>query len=197
MNQSMADGRAEDSGPQEDTRLLLLSRQDPYAFSRFYERNSSRVLAYFYRRTFCPTTSGELTAETFAQAYEWRRRFDPANGGSGRAWLFGIAGHLHKDWVRRAVVADRARRRLGITTPTLLDDDLEQVIDRIDLSAMRSALQEGLAQLSPRLRDAVLLRVALDVPYVDVAEQLGCTVGAARVRVSRALDHLHAAVETS
>ena len=55
--------------------------------------------------------------------------------------------------------------------------------------------QEALAQLSPKVRDAVLLRVALDLPYEVVAEQLGCTVGAARVRVSRGLEHLSPIVD--
>jgi RNA polymerase sigma-70 factor (ECF subfamily) len=153
------------------------------------------VLGWFYRRTLCRQTSGELTAEAFARGFEARRRFDPDRGGSAVAWLFGICGNLLREWQRKAVVSDRARRRLGIVTPVVTEDDLADLDDLIDLSTMRAALQEALAQLSPKVRDAVLLRVALDLPYDVVAEQLGCTVGAARVRVSRGLEHLSPIVD--
>jgi RNA polymerase sigma-70 factor (ECF subfamily) len=52
------------------------------------------------------------------------------------------------------------------------------------------ALASGLDELSPKLREAVRLRVGEDLPYDEVAERLGCTVLAARTRVSRGLDQL-------
>lgn len=183
------------SRPDEDTRLLVASLRDPRAYADFYERNSHRVLGWFYRRTLCRQTAGDLTAEAFARGFEARRRFDSRGGGSAVAWLFGICGNLLREWQRKAVVSDRARRKLGIVTPAVSEDDLAHLDDMIDLSTMREALQEALAQLSPKVRDAVLLRVALDLPYEVVAEQLGCTVGAARVRVSRGLEHLSPVVE--
>ena len=198
MNLSMAggatDGPGDDRGD-EDTRLLVASRRQPLAFDELYRRNWDRVLAYFYRRILCPYTSSELAAETFARAFESRARFT-SDQGTGVAWIFGIAGNLYHDWLRRAAVADKARRRLGIATPTLVDEDLERIEALIDLVPMRDALQAGLGLLSPKLRDAVLLRVALDLPYEEVAEALGCSVGAARVRVSRGLDSLLDHLET-
>ena len=176
----------------DDGWLLRRARDDPEAFAAFYERNVDAVLAWFHRRTGNAAVSGDLTAETFAQAFRWRRRFDPARGSSGRAWLFGIAANLHRDWVRRAAVDDRARRKLGITTPTVTDDDLERILDRVDLAAQHDELRAGLDRLTPRVRHAVVLRVALDLPYVTVAERLGCSVGAARERVSRGLAALRA-----
>jgi RNA polymerase sigma-70 factor (ECF subfamily) len=97
---------------------------------------------------------------------------------------------MHKQWLRRGVVQEKARRRLGISTPELTEDDLEHIDDLVDTSDLRSGLQAALGQLSDATRDAVLLRVALDLPYVQVAELCGCSVGAARVRVARGLDSL-------
>jgi len=146
-------------------------------------------VSYFYRRTFCAHTAAELTAETFAQAWSSRRRFDQRSG-SGRAWLFGIAGNLHRQWLRRGVVRDKARRQLGISTPELTEDDLERIDYLIDTSDLRAGLQDALQHLSPATRDAVLMRVALDLPYEQVAELCGCSIGAARVRVARGLSAL-------
>lgn len=174
----------------EDTQLLLAARKDPAAFDELFVRNWDRVVAYFYRRILCPQTSSELAAETFARAYEHRRRFRPVDGSGAVAWLFGIAGNLHRDWLRRAVVSDRARRRFRIETPELRQDDLDRIESLVDLVEFRGALKEALETLNPTLRDAVLLRIAFDLPYPEVAEELGCSVGAARVRVSRGLGHL-------
>jgi RNA polymerase sigma-70 factor (ECF subfamily) len=190
MTQVMAgDSRPEHCGADEDGADLVAARGDPSAFIRVYDRNNQRVLAYFYRRTMCPHTSAELAAETFAQAWTSLRRFDPGVG-TGRGWLFGIAGNLYKQWLRRGVVRERARRRLAITTPTLKDEDLERIDDLVDTTALRAELMGALDQLSPAVRDAVLLRVALDLPYDQVATTLGCSVGAARVRVARGLSLL-------
>lgn len=174
--------------------LLVAARRDPAVFTGVYDLQSRRVLAFFYRRVLCPHTASELMAETFAEAFASRRRYDPQRG-SGTAWLFGIAGNLYRQWLRRSVVQDKARRRLGIQTPVLVDDDLEAIEQLIDLEPVREALTGSLAELSPKVRDAVLLRVALDLPYEEVAALLGCTVGTARVRVSRGLEVLRAGME--
>lgn len=181
-------------GCDEDSLDLVATSRDPLAFARFYERNSRRVLAFFYRRTFCAHTAAELTAETFAQALASYQRFDPRLG-PGRAWLFGIAGNLYRQWLRRGVVRARARRRLGIITPELTVDDLDRIDEEIDTTELRAGLRSALDQLSPGVRDAVLMRVALDLPYEHVATALGCTVGAARVRVARGLNSLAGLLE--
>jgi RNA polymerase sigma-70 factor (ECF subfamily) len=166
--------------------LLVAALYDEDAFGAFFDRNHERVMAYFYRRTFCPHTSADLCAETFAQVWTSIRRFDP-EAGTGRAWLFGIAGNLHRQWLRRGFVRTRARRRLGMATPELTIDDLERIDRMVDTTDLRAGLQAALAQLSPGVRDAVLMRVALDLPYDTVAEVCHCSVGAARVRVARGL----------
>jgi RNA polymerase sigma-70 factor (ECF subfamily) len=186
---SMGGEPARDPGADEDGRLLVAALEDQDAFGVFFDRNYRRILAYFYRRTFCPHTSADLCAETFAQAWTSIHRFDPG-AGSGRAWLFGIAGNLHRQWLRRGSVRRRARRRLGIETPELTNDDLERIDHMVDTSDLREGLQNALSQLSPAVRDAVLMRVALDLPYETVAEVCACTVGAARVRVARGLASL-------
>jgi RNA polymerase sigma factor (sigma-70 family) len=189
MNPTMTSGSVGGPGGDEGTRLLVAARSDPEAFAAFYALTAERVVAYFYRRILCPYTSTDLMAETFARAYEHRRRFDPA-GGSAIAWVFGIAGNLYLGWLRTASVGNRARRRLRLETPVLLDEDLERIESLVDLMPFRSALKAALEDLSPNVRAAVVLRVAEDKPFDEVAEILGCSIGAARVRVSRGVAQL-------
>jgi RNA polymerase sigma-70 factor (ECF subfamily) len=188
MNQLMV-GNSDGEPGDGDGRLLIAAVSDRDAFGQFYDRNNQRVIAYFYRRTFCPHTAAELAAETFAQALLSLKRYDP-RAGTGRAWLFGIAGNLYRQWLRRGVVRDKARRQLGVSTPELTEDDLDRIDFLVDTSALRAGLREALTQLTPGVRDAVLLRIGLDLSYEEVAQMCDCSVGAARVRVARGLHSL-------
>ncbi|HJR26010.1 MAG TPA: sigma-70 family RNA polymerase sigma factor [Acidimicrobiales bacterium] len=175
-------------GPDEE--LLVAARSDSTCFALFYDRHRPQVLGFFHRRTSCPHTSAELTAETFARAYAARGRFDPALG-SGAGWLMGVAANLFRAWVRAGVASAEVGRRWGSAAPRHSEDDLERIDARVDRERLGLRLDAALAGLSSAVRDAVLLRVGLDLPYAEVAARLGCTEGAARVRVSRGLDRLH------
>jgi RNA polymerase sigma-70 factor (ECF subfamily) len=179
-----------------DGTLLLAARQEPGEFARFYDRNSHLVIAYFYRRTACPHTSADLSAETFAEALASLHRFD-SNRGTGRGWLFGIAGNQYRQWLRRGRVRDNARRKLGMQITEWDNTDLERIEALVDFGPVRSGLQEALLSLPASMREAVILRVGFEMPYPEVADRLGCTVNNARVRVSRGLDRLMEALETA
>ena len=64
-----------------------------------------------------------------------------------------------------------------------------------DAERLGRGLRAALDSLSPGVRDAVLMRVGLDLPYEEVALSLGCSVGAARVRVTRGLHSLAEVME--
>ena len=167
-----------------DAELIRLSDEDGEAFGLLYDRHVESIFAWCRARA--GDAAADMTAEVFARAWLHRRRFrDEANGSAG-PWLFGIAGNLYRDWVRRRRVETSARRRLGL--PELAEDlDLERVDERLSL---RPDALEALASLGPADRDALELRVVEDRPYAEVASQLDCTPQAARLRVSRALRRL-------
>jgi len=172
-----------------DAELLTAARRDPAAFAAFCDRHAVAVLGFFARRTTCAATAADLTAETFAQAYASRRRYRDT-GDPATAWLFAIARRQLAGFVRRQAVDDRARRRLGIAPSALDDVSFERIEDLADLRALRGALEDALASLPPEQAEAIRLRVLRELSYADVAGRLGCSEGAARVRVCRGLDRL-------
>lgn len=171
--------------PRSDAELLRAARRDPEAFGVFYDRHGDALLAFFARRTADAQTAADLTAETFARAFASRRRFRDV-GAPATAWLFAIARHQLSGWIRREAVEDRARRRLGLGRVVLDDEQIDRIEALSDVDGVRSALD----QLPRGLADAVSLRVADDLSYAEVVLRLGCSEGAARVRVSRGLSRL-------
>jgi RNA polymerase sigma-70 factor (ECF subfamily) len=183
-------------GHRSDAELLRASARDPEAFGVFYDRHGAAVLAYFQRRTACAETAADLAAETFAAAFHARRRYRDT-GAPALSWLIGIARHLLADWIQYERVQARARARLRMERLELDDAALRRIEELADLTAVRARLDAALAELTPDSAEAVRLRVGAELPYAEVARRLGCTEGAARVRVARALTKLADTLEAT
>lgn len=177
------------SDPRSDDELLLASPRDPSAFGEFYDRHSDDVLAFLLARTGCRDTAADLMSETFAAALLSLDRYRPGGREAARQWLYGIAKNKLRQLHRWRRVDARARARLRVTArPT--DEDLDRAEDRLDAVELRRTVARSVHALSPKLREAVTLRVVDDLPYPEVAARLGCSEQAARARVSRALSRL-------
>ena len=177
-----------------DDELLRRARHAPDTFATFYERTFDDVFAFFRRRVFDGELAADLTAETYAQLLRNLRRFDPARGGA-RQYLYGIAKNQHLMWQRRGVVSHKNRHAVRMQALPAWSEDENEVVDRMDAARLTDAVRRALDVLSDGERAAVELRVLEGRAYRDVAEELGCTEVAARVRVSRALAKLALALD--
>lgn len=176
-----------------DAELLARTGREPKAFAAFYRRHERLVLRFLMARCRDPELTADLAAETFASALEAADRFDSARSGgtSAAPWLLAIARNTLLTSVRRGVVADDARRRLGCEPLALGDDALA----RVELRASSELpIEQLLGDLSPDLRDAVVARVLEERDYDEIAARLGCSQQVVRKRVSRGLTRLRSAL---
>jgi RNA polymerase sigma-70 factor, ECF subfamily len=164
-------------------------------FTEFYSVHSKPLLAFFARRTFDVEAARDLTAETFAQAFQHRRRFRGKTEAEAAGWLYGIARHQLSRYARTGKVERKAIERLGIRVPDVSDEDHERIVELAGLADLRGRVAAAFGELSEDQRDALRLRVIDDRTYPEVAEQLGISEQTARARVSRALRRLADAVE--
>jgi RNA polymerase sigma-70 factor (ECF subfamily) len=174
---------------------LERSRREPSAFADVYHAEARRLLVFFARRTFDVEVARDLTAETFAQAFEHRRRFRGSSDAEGTAWLYGIARHQLGRYFRRGVVHQKAVERLGIEVPAIPDDDYQRIVELAGLSDLRHCIATALSGLGPDERQALRLRIVDERSYAEVAATLGVSEQTARARVSRALRRLADAIE--
>ena len=153
---------------------MARQRLDADRLAAAYERDGRRLLIFFTRRTYDAQLAVDLVAETYARAFEQRRRFaaDPGDRDALAAWVFGIGRN----------VLHEAEEQIRIEELAALGE-------------LRSAVQGALAELGPEQREAVRLRVVDELGYPAVAARLGVSEQTARARVSRALRALAAAVD--
>ncbi|MBA2634405.1 MAG: sigma-70 family RNA polymerase sigma factor [Chloroflexi bacterium] len=159
----------------------------PSEFSRVYDAKAQELLAFLMRRTFDVEVARDLTAETFAQAFEHRRRFRGQTDAEASAWLYSIARHQLGRYARNGVIQRKAVERLGIELPAVSDDDHQRIIELAGLADLRKSVADAVSTLPPDQREALRLRVIDEHPYSDVAATLGVSEETARARVSRAL----------
>jgi RNA polymerase sigma factor (sigma-70 family) len=166
---------------------LHAAARTPSAFSRVYEAKARELLTFFVRRTFDVEVARDLTAETFAQAFEHRRRFRGKTDAEAAAWLYGIARHQLARYARTGVIHRKAVARLGVDVPAVSEDDHHRIVELAGLADLRKTVADAFAALPPAQREALRLRVIDEHAYPDVAAALGVSEETARARVSRAL----------
>jgi RNA polymerase sigma factor (sigma-70 family) len=162
----------------------------PSVFSRVYEAKAQEVFVFLLRRTFDVEVARDLTAETFAQAFEHRGQFRGSTDPEAAAWLYGIARHQLGRYARNGVIQRKAVERFGIQMPPVSEDDYQRIVELAGLADLRKIVADAYSTLPPEQREALQLRVVDQHAYRDVAATLGVSEETARARVSRALRRL-------
>jgi RNA polymerase sigma-70 factor (ECF subfamily) len=156
-------------------------RQD--AFEILFREHQREVYGWILRIVRNQATAEELTVETFWRIYRAHARFNPRRGFA--AWARRIATHAAIDWLRaqRAQVAANA-----LELPPDLPAPPEN--DSVITAELRCKTAQAFARLKPGLRVAATLAVIEERPHKEIAEALGISVAAVKVRVFRALRQL-------
>jgi RNA polymerase sigma-70 factor (ECF subfamily) len=158
---------------------------DRDSFALLIGRYSDPLYRHALGMTGSPDVAEDILQTSFIKAYhhlgEVRGRFD--------AWLFRIVANGCKDWlknIRRTHLSyDEDDQPSGYASP---DEDLDRTELRQDLDA-------ALAQLAPSLREAFIMKHVEGRSYEEMADLLGTTVGALKMRVHRAREALQALLE--
>lgn len=170
---------------------------DNAAFEQLYRAEADSLLIWFTRRTLDKEASLDLVAETFALAYEGRRRLRRRELDSASRWLWGVAKNQLKRYWRKGKVDRRAVARLGMQRPSLTQNDHAELERLSRLADLRRLLEGALAEISDPQSEAIRLRVIDEKPYEEIAEELGVDADAVRARVSRGLRKLQRILEGS
>jgi RNA polymerase sigma-70 factor (ECF subfamily) len=159
--------------------LFAFHRGDMDAFEALFRRHQRALYSWILRIVRNPATAEDLTIETFWRIHQAHARFDPARGFEG--WARHIATHVALDWMR-------SRKTERERTAELADDFAAPALADAAVSAeIRQKTAAAFERLPPKLRIAAVLAVVEGQPHKVVAEALGISVAAVKVRVFRAL----------
>lgn len=165
---------------------------DAVAWEQLARSQHRRVYGICYRFTGSPSDAEDLTQEAFLKMYRNLASFDPAKGGF-TTWLTTLTRNLLVDNYRRSRL-ERASDSLdetydgedgGTTKADRLADTGRSQEQHVAGLELRAHIQAALKQVSPELREAVILRDLEDMDYKEIAEILGVPQGTVKSRISR------------
>jgi len=163
---------------QQSDLLQQFAHGDLAAFEMLFRQYQSEVYRWTVRIVRDPGAAEDLTIETFWRIYKAHARFDPTR--SFAAWARKIATNAALDYLKTA------RPEVAL----LQDFPARGAADPVIQRDIREHTQRAFRQLPAKLQVAATLALIEELPHKEVAEALGISVGAVKLRVFRALRQL-------
>ncbi|MGH3460778.1 MAG: RNA polymerase sigma factor [Kribbellaceae bacterium] len=157
------------------------------AFEAIYTEHYWALLRFAARRLSDAESARDLVSDTFAVAWQRRSRI-PAE--RPLPWLYRTAGNLLANQRRRGTRATEAARRL---TSYAVRDHAVGADEQAEWSDALASVMSTLQTLDHRDREVLLLHAWEGLQGEDLAAALGCSAGAAAVRLHRARHRLRSA----
>jgi RNA polymerase sigma-70 factor, ECF subfamily len=148
-----------------------------------FEQFGGRVYRFLLRKSRNHHDAEDLTQRVFLEATEALRHAD-VEPTSMLAWLFTIARRRFIDELRRRERADQITQLVPGTS-----------LDEAYGNEIAGALREGIKRLPSEQQLVLVMKVIQGRSYTEIAEELGITIEACRMRLSRAVAALRADLE--
>ena len=145
------------------------------AFETLVRQFQGDIYAWTVRMVRDPGAAEDLTVETLWRIYRARHQFRP--DGNFGAWARRIATNLAIDHLRHNRPEQSfAAEPAGVPQP-----------DALVRRETQERIQQAFRRLPAKLQVAATLALVEDLPYDEIANALGTSVGAVKLRVFRAV----------
>ncbi|MCU0505526.1 MAG: RNA polymerase sigma factor [Chloroflexi bacterium] len=153
-------------------------------FEAFYERTYPVAFRVAYGVLGDRDLAEDATQDAYVAAYRDRERY--RGDGPVDAWLYRIVVHA-------AISVARRRRSRVVGVGRIAPDGSGP--DEGTATLDRLAIEDGLRELDPRARSAVVLRYYLDLDYATIGSILGTSADNVGVILTRSRDRLRRLME--
>ena len=185
--ESPSTGRPSDA--EDDARVIArVLAGDKQQFEHIVGKYQQVLYRYAVAIVFDHDAATDMVQDAFVRAYVNLRRCRDRS--RFRAWLFRTLRNRCLDYLK-----DASRRNVR------LDDVIEPPVDQADGPAavaerneQRAEIRRALAQLPPLLREAFVMHYVEGLPYDAMADLLGVSVSALKMRALRAREALSSAL---
>ncbi len=164
---------------------MAVRRGEVGRLGTLFDRHHRRIYRFCLRLTGDPAASEDLEQDIFVRVLKYRRTYRGER--DFLPWLYRLARNTTNDHFRRGA----RRRETGDVIPERASSEptpWEGLEAREDARRMRRAL----LRLPVARREVLVLSRFEQRRYDEIAQLLGCSVGAVKVRVHRALKQLRA-----
>lgn len=153
--------------------------------SEIYDRYSSRIYNFAFRFLRNSEAAEDAVQEVFVKMLKHANQF---NGDAKLStWLFSITANWCRDYLRKSDNKPKETEEVLLSLPGPSELAPDRTLERRQNEAM---VQQALEALTPEQREAILLSRYQGLSYAEIAQISGCSEGAVKTRVFRAMETL-------
>lgn len=175
-----------------ETAIALCCKGEQTGYDALYDQFASGIYRLCYSLLLNREDAEDVTQESFVYAFKNLHRFD-AERSSLKTWLYTIAICRCRNVYRRSrpILIDLSQLlQIGLSAPKT-----ETPEAMFAHQTAQEAVELALAGLTPRLREAIVLRYGHGLTYREIAEVMGCPQKTAESRVRLAHDALRGTLQ--
>lgn len=167
-----------------DLDQLVESAQDGDhpAFEELVRRTHADTFALARRLVSDEDDARDVVQETYLRAFRSIKKF--RGDAQFTTWLYRITANCASTHLGRRRRHRHDELDKEVAVPDLHPDHDPALV--ADASLLRDRLESAIAELPPRLRAVVVLRDIYDLNHAEIADELGISESAAKVRLHRA-----------
>lgn len=176
------------SGPEDARAVRAVLGGDVEAYSVLVRRYEAFLFSYVERMVGRADDAADIVQAAFIRGFRNLRRCrEPERVG---AWLFRIAANACKDHLKH-----RRRRDLALADVPEPEGESGRPAVALERRELAAAIEAALASLPEDQRGAFILKHVEGLSYEEMAELLGASVPALKMRVHRARERLQIVLE--
>ena len=169
--------------------MRLVQAGDVSPASEIYDRYSSRIYNFAFRFLKNSEAAEDATQEVFVKMLKHANQFH--GDAKLSTWLFSITANWCRDYLRKADNRVKEAEEVLVTLPAPSDQAPDRHLERRETEQL---IQKALQALTPEQREAILLSRYQGLSYAEIAQISGCSEGAVKTRVFRAMETLKKAL---
>ncbi|HEY2091674.1 MAG TPA: RNA polymerase sigma factor [Thermoanaerobaculia bacterium] len=157
--------------------------------SEIYDRYSGRIYNFALRFLKNSEAAEDATQEVFVKMIRHANQFQ--GDAKLSTWLFSITANWCRDFLRKADNKSKESDDVLVTLPAPADQSPDRNLEQRENEVR---IQRALKALTPEQREAILLSRYQGLSYAEIAQISGCSEGAVKTRVFRAMETLKKAL---
>lgn len=175
------------------TPLIIEDEFEAANASVLFKGDYQRIFRYVVSMIRDTAEAEDLTQETFIRAY--RRRDSLRDEGAQTAWLYRIATHVCLDRLRQFARRGPMESCIDLDDVEIAEPDTPSLQQTIERDEMSTCVQSYLNRLPDNYRSVILLYDMHDLTAAEIANLLGESLAAVKIRLHRARLKLKAALQ--
>ncbi|WP_439132933.1 RNA polymerase sigma factor [Polaribacter sp.] len=164
--------------------MLKVKNGEIHQLGLLYKRYKKRLFGFFYQMNKNASVSEDLVQNVFIRILKYKHTF--SEDSKFITWIFQIARNEMYDEFKKV----KKENHKDIEDVSFYIESDKNFENELEISENKINLKRAIAKLPHAKKELIVLSKLKELKYKEVGEIVGCTEGAARTKVHRALQDL-------